>query len=1111
MLLLTWLLAGGLSQMIQAQTDEAEPTGKLVVVPGIISLGDTAEVVAFDVEPSDLQVSFEYSHHFAVEGEPCVDGTTRTTAPGPAPTWIPLTACTVGEGLVRLLEADSGTVIAEASVSVAETAAQQEDGVTGAQQGCGLIYEQPCPPAPSISYTTAPDPPNRTYTITVEWGSRGYNRYSVSGDLGSYSGSSIKRGYNRPCEQSYSVTASGRGDGVDFAPIWGPSATRTVTTPRCPPPPPPPLSLPSVSDRTYDVGETVNRQLPAATGGNPPRTYSVSNLPSGLSFSSSTRRITGSPSTAGSRTVTYEVEDDDGDSDSVTFRITVDGVPTLPSVSDRTYDVGDTVNLLLPAATGGNSPLTYSVSNLPSGLSFNSSTRRITGSPTTPGSRTVTYEVEDDDGDSDSVTFRITVGSVPDTEPSLPTVSDRTYDVGDTVNLLLPAATEGNPPLTYSVSNLPSGLSFSSSTRRITGSPTTEGSRTVTYEVEDDDGDTDSEDFIITVAQDVADTEPSLPSVSNRTYDVGETVNLLLPVATGGNLPRSYSVSNLPSGLSFSTLTRRITGSPTTPGSRTVTYEVEDDDGDSDSVTFQITVDGVPSLPTLSNRTYDVGDTVNFRLPAATGGNPPLTYSVSNLPSGLSFSSSTRRITGSPTTEGSSTVTYEVEDDDGDSDSETFKITITSTDQPGSVTLSPNTPPLLDQSITATLSDPDGGVTGRSWQWQSKTLQTPSGLEWQDILGATSQMYTPVVGDIGDEIRATVTYTDAHGPRKRAVSDATAPVSVSVSEPQGVTTEDMIGGRGIAVKWDPVTDVDGYQARRHPLVGGNPQVGVNPETSGDLLTNAFDATELAPGITYGFEVRAWKRYGSSRFYSSWSNRVDWQAPTPTQLGHQADHTVAYQEGSITSAPGLPSNVPDARTVIRGAISDAVAAWNDAAKTIGKDLKICKVGECNGSNRDRGTITIQTAGETSTGQNNSCTWSTACTKDSPFPRQSEHIAGIDLIFEEPAWECGLFDKNTNTCVGVNLRIFWSHIGSNDRTEAKGLAGNVIGEFRYVDPIMMHEFGHTLGLPDFYLDYMTDLMGLDAVMNDPYSNKTPTDEDIAQLKAIYARHRLTDHYP
>ena len=53
---------------------------------------------------------------------------------------------------------------------------------------------------------------------------------------------------------------------------------------------------------------------------------------------------------------------------------------------------------------------------------------------------------------------------------------------------------------------------------------------------------------------------------------------------------------------------------------------------------------------------------------------------------------------------------------------------------------------------------------------------------------------------------------------------------------------------------------------------------------------------------------------------------------------------------------------------------------------------------------------------------------------------------------------------------------------------------------------------LELPDFYADTTTTgLKGLAAVMEDHYNNKTPTPEDIEQLRAIYALHEPTGHDP
>ena len=58
--------------------------------------------------------------------------------------------------------------------------------------------------------------------------------------------------------------------------------------------------------------------------------------------------------------------------------------------------------------------------------------------------------------------------------------------------------------------------------------------------------------------------------------------------------------------------------------------------------------------------------------------------------------------------------------------------------------------------------------------------------------------------------------------------------------------------------------------------------------------------------------------------------------------------------------------------------------------------------------------------------------------------------------------------------------------------------------YVDRIMLHEFGHTLGLHDFYNDRTMD--HLTAVMN---THSVIDDEDEMQLEAIYAYHDSASH--
>ena len=75
----------------------------------------------------------------------------------------------------------------------------------------------------------------------------------------------------------------------------------------------------------------------------------------------------------------------------------------------------------------------------------------------------------------------------------------------------------------------------------------------------------------------------------------------------------------------------------------------------------------------------------------------------------------------------------------------------------GTVTLS-STQPAVGTAVTATLNDPDGGVTGLTWQW----ARSPNGTTgWTNISGATSDAYLPVAADDGMYLRATARYTDA--------------------------------------------------------------------------------------------------------------------------------------------------------------------------------------------------------------------------------------------------------------------------------------------------------------------------------------------------------------
>ena len=434
-------------------------------------------------------------------------------------------------------------------------------------------------------------------------------------------------------------------------------------------------TLTTIVGYTARVGSPFSEVLPAATGGDTPLGYTVTNMPTGLSFTESTRTIAGTPTAVESPTVIYTVRDDDGDEASKSFTITVsaDLTPILTTITGYTARVGSPFSRVLPAATGGDTPLGYTVSGLPDGLSFTEGTRTIAGTPTTVESPTVTYTVRDDDGDEASQSFTITVEE--DLKPTLTTIAGYTARVGSPFSEVLLAATGGDTPLGYTVTNMPTGLSFTEGTRTIAGTPTAVESPTVIYTVRDDDGDEASQSFTITVEEDL---KPTLTTIAGYTARVGSPFSEVLLAATGGDTPLGYTVTNMPTGLSFTESTRTIAGTPTAVESPTVIYTVRDDDGDeaSQSFTIAVSADLMPTLEAISDSSAKLTKVFTRQMPAGSGGDGDPVYAVTGLPDGLTFVQSSRTITGTPTSAKDFEVTYTATDEDNDEARKTFHIVV---------------------------------------------------------------------------------------------------------------------------------------------------------------------------------------------------------------------------------------------------------------------------------------------------------------------------------------------------------------------------------------------------------------------------------------------------
>ena len=127
--------------------------------------------------------------------------------------------------------------------------------------------------------------------------------------------------------------------------------------------------------------------------------------------------------------------------------------------------------------------------------------------------------------------------------------------------------------------------------------------------------------------------------------------------------------------MTFDAETRTISGTPTAEAAATeYTYTVTDGAGASASQPlFKIAVQAAPLVELSDAYAYEVGTAIEpIRLPAVTGGTPPLTYSITpDLPAGLTFDAETRTISGTPTAIAATAVyTYTVTDGAGASKSQ---------------------------------------------------------------------------------------------------------------------------------------------------------------------------------------------------------------------------------------------------------------------------------------------------------------------------------------------------------------------------------------------------------------------------------------------------------
>ena len=126
-------------------------------------------------------------------------------------------------------------------------------------------------------------------------------------------------------------------------------------------------------------------------------------------------------------------------------------------------------------------------------------------------------------------------------------------------------------------------------------------------------------------------------------------------------------------------------------------------------------------------------------------------------------------------------VTVNVRDSNGSDVDDSIAVTITVTDADDAGTASISGALSGGSTLSAGLTDPDGGITNKTCQWQRG--ESASGAFTNILSNATSETYTLVAADVGKHLKVRVTYTDGSGSNRMAPSGARGPVGASNSAP----------------------------------------------------------------------------------------------------------------------------------------------------------------------------------------------------------------------------------------------------------------------------------------------------------------------------------------
>ena len=378
--------------------------------------------------------------------------------------------------------------------------------------------------------------------------------------------------------------------------------------------------------------------------GTSPITWTASGIPSGLSLNASTGIISGTPTRAGTYSITITARNSYGN-DANTYTVTIAAAGVRPTITTSSLPDGKLNEAYSQTLTAtGTSPIAWSVTSgaLPEGLTLNSETGEISGTPSKSGSYSFTITAQNEYGTA-SRTYTMNVTAVITGD----TVELSGY-VGYSLRSQLAVSASGS--VTWrATGSLPSGLSLSRG-GLISGTPRTAGNFSVAITATTAASVTN---ITVKFTIEARPVKPAITFVITPNAVVSEQFSRTVTI-TG--------TTGLPEGLTFNADTFEISGIPQKAGTYNIRITAENIATQLENrpvtKTFRLTVKAQPPVIAEPGTLPDgiMGETYNGIQFTASQGTEPIVWRVSGQPSGMSMSTS-GLLSGRPSRAGRFTMT----------------------------------------------------------------------------------------------------------------------------------------------------------------------------------------------------------------------------------------------------------------------------------------------------------------------------------------------------------------------------------------------------------------------------------------------------------------------